>query len=250
MKKINKFLLLLVISSALFVSCEKEEEGPSSELITINFEDLTVGAEGYWNGSDGSGSFQSGELSLVNNYNSDWGTWDGFAFSSKYDTETAGFGNQYSVFNTENGDNSFTVFFPSYAEDVFATFEDGAEYDIKSIMLCNNTYAALSMQDGDDYSKKFGGESGEEEDYFKVTISGYDAVGELQGTVDFYLADFRKSNSSDDYIIDEWTMVDLSSLGKINKLTFSFESSDVGDWGINTPTYVCVDNLEYEVFLK
>jgi hypothetical protein len=247
MKKINKFLLLLVISSTLFVSCEKEE-GPSSELVTLSFEELSPGNEGYWNGADGSGEIKSGELIMTNNYtNGDHPSWDGFSYSNLYDTETAGFGNQYSVFNEVNGENNFLVFTPSYTEDVFATFEDGAEYGIKSIKLCNNTYAALSMKNGDVFGKKFGGDSGEEEDWFKVTISGYDAAGDLQGEVDFYLADFRESGVANDYIIEEWTEVDLSSLGEVNKITLSFNSSDVGNYGVNTPKYVCVDDIIYEV---
>jgi hypothetical protein len=31
--------------------------------------------------------------------------------------------------------------------------------------------------------------------------------------------------------------------GYIKKIAFSFESSDVGDYGINTPKYACIDNI-------
>lgn len=243
---LNKLLLLLSIVCLLLTSCTKEE-GPFPEQKIVDFEELSPGSEGYWNGSDGSGGFKSGELELVNNYNSEWQTWDGFSYSDKNDIETAGFVNQYSVFDALNENNRFLIFFPSYTEDIFASFEDSSEYAVKSIKLCNNTYTGLSMRDGDNFSKKFGGESGDEEDWFKVTISGYNAENEFQGSVDFYLADYRESDNREDYIIEEWTHVDLTSLGMVNKLTFSFDSSDMGDWGINTPTYVCVDNLIYEV---
>ncbi len=61
--------------------------------------------------------------------------------------------------------------------------------------------------------------------------------------VDFYLADYRFSNNLQDYIIGDWQTVNLSSLSGASKLQFSFDSSDVGLDGINTPTYVAVDNL-------
>ena len=64
-------------------------------------------------------------------------------------------------------------------------------------------------------------------------------------TVEFYLADFRFSDNSQDYIVDTWTSVDISSLGAVNQLTFKFESSDNGTFGMNTPAYVCIDDIVY-----
>ena len=80
-----------------------------------------------------------------------------------------------------------------------------------------------------------------------MTVVGYNAAGDSVKSVDFYLADYRFDNNSLDYIVDKWTTVDLTLLGKINKLTFRFSSSDNGNWGMNTPSYVCLDNLKYEV---
>ena len=37
--------------------------------------------------------------------------------------------------------------------------------------------------------------------------------------------------------------MDLSSLGSVKTLNFSMESSDVGDYGMNTPAYFCMDNF-------
>ena len=37
--------------------------------------------------------------------------------------------------------------------------------------------------------------------------------------------------------------MELSSLGEIDTLLFSIASSDVGDYGINTPTYFNIDNI-------
>ena len=37
--------------------------------------------------------------------------------------------------------------------------------------------------------------------------------------------------------------MDLSSLGDVTGLEFNVASSDVGDFGINTPTYFAMDDL-------
>ncbi len=62
-------------------------------------------------------------------------------------------------------------------------------------------------------------------------------------TIEYYLADYRFDESEKDYIIKTWQWVDLSSLGKVDSLMFGLESSDNGDWGMNTPAYFCMDDL-------
>jgi hypothetical protein len=248
----KKFRLLFVSAAAslLFLSsCEKDN---NNEIRSANFEKLTVGTSGYWNGADGSGVFQCEDMKFTNSY-TDAGAnsyWSGFAYSQKNDVTTADYGNQYSVYDSSNGNNKFAIFFPPYGEDVYASFPTGAEYLVKSISLCNSTYVALSMKNGDSYAKRFGGTSGNDADWFKVTIKGFDVAGTSVGTVDFYLADYQSSDNTKDYIINKWTEVDLTSLGKINKLTFSFSSSDNSAWGMNTPSYTCIDNIKYEIIAE
>ena len=57
------------------------------------------------------------------------------------------------------------------------------------------------------------------------------------------LADFRFSDDGLDSILEEWVFLDLSGLGAVRELHFGFESSDVGVFGINTPTYFAIDDL-------
>jgi hypothetical protein len=65
----------------------------------------------------------------------------------------------------------------------------------------------------------------------------------MTDTVEFYLADFRFTDNSKDYIIKEWKWVDLTSLGNVDSLVFAMSSSDVGQYGMNTPAYFCIDDL-------
>ena len=206
----------------------------------------------YWSGlippTSGSinSSFVSGAASFLNTNNECCGGvtfWSGFAYSNTTDTQTAGFGNQYSAFPGAGaqGSNNYAVSFGAGARIEFAeaTLLDSA-------MITNTTYAAISMRDGDGMSgpgKKFGGEDGTDEDFFELLITGLDEFDNEVGSLIFTLADFRFVDSNDDYIIDDWQAVNLMSLGAVHALSFSYSSSDVGGFGINTPTYFAIDNL-------
>ena len=98
------------------------------------------------------------------------------------------------------------------------------------------------MKYGDSYGKKFGGENGTDPDFLKLTAVGKNGNTET-GSVDFYLADYRSDYSCDDYIVTDWSWMDLSSLGEVSSIEFSLSSSDNGDYGMNTPTYFCLDGL-------
>jgi len=214
-------------------------------LITIDFGDLSLGSNSFWNGSNGAGSFTSGIANFRNYYYSDYSYWEGFSYSNRNDAVTSGYANQYSVFNKENNGNTFALFYPPYAGVASVSFSNGQSVVVESIKVCNDSYPALSMTNGDAMAKKFGGSTGNDPDFYKLIIAGLDKNGQMTKTVEFYLADFRFSDNSQDYIVDTWTSVDISSLGAVNQLTFKFESSDNGTFGMNTPAYVCIDDIVY-----
>ena len=90
------------------------------------------------------------------------------------------------------------------------------------------------MCNGDSFAKKF-----DATDWFKLTCVGI-LDGARVGTVDVDLA------SNGEYI-NQWTYVDLSSLGQITGLTFEMSSSDASAYGMNTPAYFCMDNFGAEM---
>jgi hypothetical protein len=217
---------------------------------TADFDDLSLpSAESYWNGSDNSGGFVSGGVTFNNTF-TDWGggiiSWAGFAYSNISDTTTPGYDNQYSAYpgtGCGDGDDIYGVGFCDYYFSTMPCLEVGSGTDIQSIRVTNTTFAALSMRDGDIYAKKFGGDDGTDEDWFLLTITGINSSGSV-GSVDFYLADYRFADGADDYIVDEWTEVDLSPLAGATSLTFALTSSDVGTGGMNTPAYFAIDNIQ------
>jgi hypothetical protein len=242
----NSFLIvsLLLYLGMMLSSCKKTDPGPPTQV--IDFESLPVPGAGYWNGSDLSGSFTGGIMEFENNYNPSWQTWAGFSYSQKSDVTTPGYTNEFSVFDPANHNNKFAVFYPDFGSDLFVSFPGNEEHTIESADLCNNTYAGLSMKNGDSYCKKFGGTTGTDPDWFKVTINGYNSNGTKVSSLDIYLADYRAKDPSKDYIVSKWTTFDFKPLGKVHKITFAFSSTDNGSFGINTPTYVCLDNIKYD----
>lgn len=194
------------------------------------------------------GEFAVQNALFGNVYSLDYGSWSGWAYSNQTDNTTAGYTNGLSSFSGSGAGNSATygvsfvdAFSPAGLPLI--ALPDGDTRTFDSLKLNNSTYAALSMQDGDSFAKKFGGVSGNDADWFLLTIHGKDGTGTSVGTVEFYLADYRFTDNSLDYIVDSWTDVDVSSLNAARSLEFSLTSSDNGAFGMNTPAYFAVDDI-------
>lgn len=212
----------------------------TTNAAVVTFDDLPFGAgnnhEFEWNGTANAGFDSNGV-----NFNHE--AWNGFAYSRETDTITAGYANQYSAFAGGGADGSaaYGIGYTGYTPTVIS-YSTLTDLTGTSAMITNTTYAGLSMTNGDAFAKKFGGATGDDADWFLLTITGY-AGGSETGTVEFYLADFRDVDNANDYIIDQWTSVDFSSLGSVEELQFSMTSSDNGDFGMNTPSYFAIDNV-------
>ena len=198
------------------------------------------------NGSNGAGGFYSGSAFFVNYYNSDYGSWAGFAVSKETDTETSGWSNQYSAkagSGADGSDNYMTSYISSYAGATYIKLATAKK--ITSVEITNSTYAYNSMKDGDAYAKQFGGDDGNDKDTLVLSIIGYkDDI--KTDSIDFFLADFRNDDNDYDYIINNWRKVNLSYLGTVDSVVFKLTSSDNGTYGMNTPAYFCMDNLEFD----
>jgi hypothetical protein len=211
-----------------------------------DFEDKELDPNSYWNGSDGSGGYNSSVAYFPNNYNFDYDYFQGWAYSNMANDTTQGYSNQYSAITaagfdtTSSGGPNYGLTYVSGNSKV--KFTDSISRKVKGIYVTNSTYAALSMKYGDGYAKEFGGPDGTDPDWFKLSIWGYKNGSETD-TIDFYLADYRFDNHLKDYIVETWQWIDLSNLGEVDSLGFGLSSSDVSQYGINTPAYFCVDNL-------
>ncbi|NOZ45385.1 MAG: DUF4465 domain-containing protein [Chlorobi bacterium] len=213
------------------------------QTLNSGFDDLSLDSNSYWIGSSyGSNDFTSGFAHFSQFFDTTYYTWNGFAYSNVIDTITSSWINQYACragIGAENT-NNYGVFYQWGNDSVW--FDSLTQ--ISGLYVTNSTYAALTMQNGDAFSKKFGGETGNDPDWFLLSIYAFDNESNIIDTVEYYLADYRFDDNASDYILADWQFVDLSSLGKIKTLKFSLSSSDNGDWGMNTPAYFCLDEIK------
>lgn len=233
----NKTLFTLFAGSVLLIA------GHASAA-NISFDDLTLAPESHFF-PEITTTFTSGSATFNFDYDdySEFGLpgccHSGWVYSNHTDTVTPGHLNQHSAFTGVGADGS-SNYAIAYFGSPLITFDTAVQ--VSSAAFTNTTYAALSMLNGDGFAKKFGGTSGNDADWFKLTVTGWnDSV--QTGSVDVYLADFRFADNSQDYILDSWTQFDLSSLGTVTSLRFAIDSSDSGAWGINTPAYFAMDTL-------
>ncbi len=215
-----------------------------SAQIVVDFEEFNLPAESFLNGDDDSGGFTSGSIFLPNDYNAAFMSWSGWAISNTTDVTTSGFMNQYSAITGSgfNGSSHYAVTY-AFGNNNMILRGSAAGQPVSGMYITNSTYAYLSIREGDAFAKKFGGATGNDPDFFLLTIKAFSNGILSTDSVDFYLADYRFTDNSEDYIVDEWTWVDLSSLGAADSLSFTLTSSDVGQFGMNTPAYFCVDNV-------
>lgn len=226
---------------------------------TADFENLTLPAVSYWDGSDLSGThnngefhseFTSGDFTFPNVYDTTWGApgyWlGGFAYSNMIDSVTSGPGNKYSAKAGGGANNSSNY---AVSQNGSSITINNSIFDVLQFHISNSTYAYNSMRDGDAFAKKFGGATGDDPDWFKVTIKAYGNSNFID-SLDFYLADYRFSDNSQDYIIKDWVYLDAiignhqaQPLQIIDSIYFDLSSSDVGAWGMNTPSFFCLDNI-------
>ena len=225
-----------------------EPVGTCETTVLVDFEDLTLATDSYWAGdATGVHPFATGDATLWIYYDDEWGPyWEGFAYSNTTDITTPGYTNMYSAIPGVGAEGS-----PNYGvgyQGFMGTtpevrFDTTTGYTIAGAFITNTTYTYLSMRDGDGTAKQFGGTSGDDPDWYLLTIEGVDSTDATTGPVQFYLADYTATDPANDYLIDAWTWVDLSGLGDIVGLRFTMSSTDNGAWGMNTPAYFAIDSI-------
>ncbi len=256
---------------------------PAFADIVVDFEDFPLDGTGYFDGPTANatletrsywygdqdelvGTFNSQGVGFSNSYYQPFNAWSGFAVSNKTDSTTPGFSNQYSAFPGHGANNSTNYAIAFGYLNVKETFfiSDPFLFDrtnvnqlrtlpsiylppntqIVSAEVANTTYAGLAMQQGDAPAKMFGGVSGDDPDYLKLSVYGIDSQNQVLSTdIEFFLADYRFADNAQDYILDNWAMLDLSPLAGAASLHFNLQSNDIGDFGMNTPSYFALDNL-------
>jgi len=238
----TKGIIGCALTSILLVtSCKKDEViAPLSSLKTvIDFEEFTLVENSYLD-STISGAFISKNVSFYNQ-KGQW-SWDGFALSTMRDTISQGFANQFSAFAGEGASSSKKYLIGYGNKAKFTLPYLSGKNSVTSFEVSNTTYAALSMKNGDQYAKQF---NAKDKDYLKLWIIGY-MGGKAKDSLSCNLADFSLTDNSKHYIQKSWKKIETSKLKAIEEVRFRFESTDNGDWGMNTPAYFAIDNIVIE----
>ena len=206
------------------------------------FEDVPLGNGGIWQPPVGENEMPSGGWIFTNS--TQYGYWGGFTASNRTDLSQTGLDAQYTAAAGcgYDGSTQYAVAYTMGVQtEVYAT--DGQLHTVTGCYVTNNLWTYQDILQGGYGEQPYGGLTGNEPDWFKVTATGKNASGQTVGTLDFYLADYRFANNEEDYVLDTWEWFDLSPLGNVATISFSLSSSRGSGYNMITPAYFCMDNF-------
>lgn len=220
-----------------------EEISVDGVRYAISFENAKLNSDKFWigdetgtktEGSNGPAwacTYTEGPATVNMTYGGSY--WSGFAISACTGKTFASYSgtDQYNNVTGKayKGDN-FLVVQNAYGNESI-TFS--TPVSILGFNYTNSAVAANSILNGDAISgEKFGAD-----DFLTCTVTGLRKDGKTV-TYDIELA-------KDGEYIDYWksTRNMRTSFNNITKLTFSFKGSRNGEYGLNTPAYMCIDNI-------
>lgn len=237
MKKLFFFAAAALMSTAMY-----------ADLMVATFEDVTLPGQESVLHLDSTGYFQSGGYGFVQEV-MDYGGGSLYYFGNVVSNKT---GNTYDIYADSDKSasggayegNNFNVWTGSYS------YLDYIMVPGRSVvpgMYINNTaWVVDAILNGDgmsiepDDSTAIGMPFGEN-DYLGLMILGIQIdqandTSYLVGQKGVYLAKGTQ-------YINEWTYVELASLGNVDVIMFQMVSSKQNKWGMTTPAYFCMDNF-------
>ena len=247
----NKTLVIRATSNGLYVDMNISVSG--EEVIinvgTATFDDVTLNASGIWTGANENNLMVSGGWFFTNTYWPAYSAWGGFTASNHTDMTQTGLNAQYTAATGAGFDGSDqygVAYVMGYGvpTDVYAA--DGQEHTVTGFYVTNNLWAYNHILEGETGVTPFGGTSGNDPDWFKLTATGKNAAGQTVGTAEFYLADYRFENNDEDYVLNTWEWFDLSTLGAVQTISFELSSTKNNTYGMVTPAYFCLENFNGE----
>jgi len=176
--------------------------------------------------------------------NTQYGYWGGFTASNRTDLNQSGLDAQYTAAAGcgYDGSTQYAVAYTMGVQtDVYAA--DGQSHTVTGCYVTNDLWTYQDILQGGYGEPPYGGTTGNDPDWFKVTAIGKNASGQTVGTLDFYLADYRFANNAEDYVLNTWEWFDLSPLGSVATISFELSSSRGSGYNMITPAYFCMDNF-------
>lgn len=216
------------------------------EAVAASMDDNYLDEDSHWAYDPSTASmitdgFYSGSYYFNNGAMPGYNYWYGYSLSNETSTAYASLADQWhsAVGEGHNGSSNYCVAFP---EGQFVEITNSVDGDnLRGVYVSNSAYSFNGMANGDGFARAF-----KQDDWFKLTAVGFDANNTETARVDFYLADYRSTNSLDHYILDTWQWMDLRPLGKVAKVRFLLDGTDKGNYGLNTAAYFVMDDFNCE----
>jgi hypothetical protein len=237
-KTITKLTMALSIATTLTIQAQT----------TVTFDTFTLSPNSYYQ-DNASTDFSNGGVNFQYEWSS-FGYWSGgTAYTNLNDTIDGTYTNLYgnitgSAFGGNNYATAQTLSMVTFSNNVTA---------VSGFYVTNTTFAWKVIKKGNAFSRRFGDTTGtgsgtsiaqgEYPDWFKLLVRGFRGGNMLPDSVEFYLADYRAAGTINDYVVKNWQFVNCAALGQVDSIQFDMRSSDVGSFGINTPTYFSMDNF-------
>ena len=121
---------------------------------------------------------------------------------------------------------------------MFVDKDGNTEFEPYGVYVCNHPWPYYGCVQGDGFGRPF-----VEGDYFEIIAHGVASDGS-EKTVSMNLVEFTDGELK---AANDWTFFDLSSLGKVESVYFTLNSTDMGDYGMNTAAYFCMDRFEVKI---
>ena len=169
--------------------------------------------------------------------------------------------NQMSVYNTSsvdssnagaghNGDDNFGVVF-GYVDDYnkkfgmqMPSFYFDRPRKLVGLWICNSSYTYGVMQKGNKFGNEGVAKSLEASNgYFEVILECYDASNN-RIAYSKLLADYRPGRARVEPVTT-WSYWPIDA-SNVKTVKFNFRGSDTGAYGLNTPAYICIDDITLE----
>jgi hypothetical protein len=246
----NLYVLPLLSVLFAFYGCQKDDE---KETIVINFEGLLSGANQEFAASNGvkvndedfyyqANFTEPLHILQFKHYYNEGGFGGGFTYTAYTDVNTPGYSNLSAIAGKgKSGSVYLTSNTNSFTPARITNLQSG-KYKFTGAWVTNATYGYLAVKEGNDGGGEWSVIKGKftTGDCFILTATGYDSNDQSIGEVSVYLADFRNGKSD---VINNWSWIDFIPLASAEYIEFEMSSTDMGTYGMNTPSYFCMDDI-------
>ncbi len=238
-------IYLLVIPNVLY-----------SQTTFADMENITLQPNSYLDGfsNPGNNTWTSGNCEFRNYYDVAWEK--GFAVSNLKDSLWFGNPNSYNQFASKPLTGGYVPMGGGAMSDNYlvaigygngATVKFTTPCNPKTINIAPTFYNIKIMREGDATNgiTKFGGVTGDDPDWFKITFRKYLGGALTNDSVEHYLADYRFASNLD-FVQEQWMWVDISTLGLADSLLMYARATN-GMTNYIIYSSFCVDNLETDI---